>query len=210
MENPTHYCVNFVANLTQAKPLCTYMESAFDTLLKFILKQLDQHICGNAKSRYHYTKILYCSILVDHLKCMQDEGKEFDIDTLPRFHAVSETIRELCATNDSINRQCLLGHMSDVSQCIQMEVKSILKMKNTPWTYGALDKCSHLEIKVLCMWEELLSCEEKTSSIMTNLIVVLFSPQVCLRSGAVLVQSLCGATLNLVVLMMSYFFHSVF
>ncbi|BFY98469.1 hypothetical protein BsWGS_01509 [Bradybaena similaris] len=168
------------------EPLCTESGSILDQLTRFIGYQFHKHQCGNSNSTAKFTEILYCSMLNTHNMCMQpfaDELHNVNTETVPEISTVRNIIEGLCSMNRFIAKDCLFKRLKYVTRCVKTEVDSILSFQNKKWAYGAIDQCRHLEVKVMCMWENILPCNEKTAGSMAGLIGQHLRSETCTLSG---------------------------
>uniref|UniRef100_A0A0B6ZPU9 Uncharacterized protein n=2 Tax=Arion vulgaris TaxID=1028688 RepID=A0A0B6ZPU9_9EUPU len=184
----------------KAEPLCTESGSSLDQLIRFIGNHFKSQECGNSNIIAYYTEILYCSILNAHTICLQPYAealKNTNTETVPTMSKVRQIIEDLCNMKHMLEEDCMFRRLKYVSRCVQIEVESVLVMQSRKWTYGTIDACRHLEIKVLCMWEGLQPCNRETAGLMVGLISKHLRSETCTFSRSHMVQPLtwiCLAT----------------
>ncbi|XP_059177103.1 uncharacterized protein LOC131956610 isoform X2 [Physella acuta] len=189
IKDEVEYCSGFLGNqsdstvqrLFDARP-CSASGEIQDSFLHFVQELFNQHKCGNSDSLTKYTRVLYCMIIVGHHSCLVMVNKEITAASVPSQLAVRETLRELCAVNDSLARSCMFPLFSEIGKCVHDDVVAAVNMQGKDLAYDILNPCRLVEIKAMCMWDTLQTCEGKTANIMTNLISVLLKPPLCANS----------------------------
>ncbi|CAG5115393.1 unnamed protein product [Candidula unifasciata] len=171
----------------KVEPLCTESGSILDQLTRFIGYQFPKHKCGNPNSTAKFAEILYCSMLNTHTLCMQpfvEELQYINTETVPQIKTVRNIIGALCSMDRFIAKDCLFKRLKYVTRCVKAEVDSILSFQNKRWAYGVIDQCRHLELKVMCMWENVLPCNVRTAASMAGLIGQHLRPDTCTLSAS--------------------------